>query len=94
MSKRDSDPVVSASSTHDFITILLNAVQGVQYKLFALVFVLFIFLSSDVFTTRVLSKFGSATDGHNVTSWGTVVIGTMLVFGMIALDMLIKIDVV
>lgn len=94
MSSKDSDPIQTASSTHDFITILLEAVAGVQYKLIALMFVMFIFLSSDVFTLRVLSKFSNATNGRDVTSWGTVVTGTLLVLGVICMDMLINLEVI
>lgn len=95
MSKRDSDPItVCKKGPDDFMKMTVEIFSEIQYKLFFLIFIVFIILNSDVFINRILSKFSSTLDGHRITSWGTVLQGTFLVLGAIAIDALVKNNIV
>lgn len=95
MSKRDSDPIsVCTRRPDDFTHMMVEIMSEVQYKLFFLIFIIFIILNSDVFINRILSKFDGAVEGHHTKSWGTILQGTFLVLGAIGLDAMIKNNVV
>ena len=49
-------------------------------KSLVLLFLLFIFISSDVFIDNVVGLFKDSTDGTNLTTYGTAVQGVFLVF--------------
>lgn len=87
---RDSDPILVSNQPDDMTSILLDAVSGIQYKLFGLMFVIFMFLSSDVFINRALSKFSGAVDYKTPTSWGTFLQGMFLVISCLIIDVAIK----
>jgi hypothetical protein len=87
----DSDPIMSSGNAPDDMTsVIVDAFSSIQYKLVGLVFVLFIFLSSDTFIERLLSKFEGAVDYKYPTSYGTIIQGLLLCLGLIIFDALIK----
>lgn len=95
MSKRDSDPItVCKKGPDDFTKMTVEILSEIQYKLFFLIFLVFIILNSDVFVNRILSKFSSAVDGHRITSWGTVLQGTFLVLSAITIDAFVKNNII
>lgn len=95
MSKRDSDPItVCKKGPDDFMKMIVEIFSEIQYKLFFFIFIIFIILNSDVFVNRILGKFSNTLDGHRITSWGTVLQGTFLVLGAIAMDASIKNNIV
>jgi hypothetical protein len=95
MSQRDSDPItVCKKGPDDFVKMTIEIFSDIQYKLFFLIFIVFIILNSDVFINRILGKFSNSIDGHRITSWGTILQGTFLVLGAIAIDALVKNNIV
>ena len=67
----------------------------VNFKLIFALFIMFMVVVSDAFTTSIISKFGdSAMSGRNPTAWGTTVQGIFLVIGYIIMGYLIDNDVV
>lgn len=85
----DSDPLM-ADCPDDVGSILLDIFGRIQYKLFALMFVIFIIVSSDVFINRALTKFTGAVDQKCPTSWGTFLQGLFLVIACILVDTAIR----
>lgn len=59
-------------------------------KLLVILFLLFVFVSSDVFVNNVLSLFGGTVQGRNPTSWGVMLQGIFLVIGFILFSHLIE----
>lgn len=91
----DSTPISSyKSKPDDFTSMLADAVTNVQYKLFILMFLTFIGLSTDVFINRVLTKFSGAVEGKTPTSWGTGLQAIFLVIACLVFDLLIQMEVV
>lgn len=91
MSKRDSDPImISGKCPDDLTSVIMDIASNVQYKLFMLIFLMFIILSTDVFVNRILSKFKGATEVKVIQSWGVMIQGLFLLISMITLDAAIK----
>jgi hypothetical protein len=87
----DSDPIIAGGQKPDDLnSVILDVMSHVQYRLFAIMFIVFIVLSSDVFIKRVLDKFNNAVSGSTTTSWGTVLQGVFLVLACLISDILIK----
>lgn len=87
----DSDPImVSRSSPDDFTSIVLDVFGHIQWKLFGLLLIIFMVISSDVFINRALAKFKGAVDYKCPTSWGTFLQGFFLVFACIIIDVAVK----
>jgi hypothetical protein len=68
------------------VTVIYDMFKHVQCKLFLFTFIIFVFLSSDTFTTRVLSKFDGAVVGKYPSSWGVILQGIFLVIAIIIID--------
>ena len=74
----------------------LDAVAGevakkIPFKLLLLIFILYIFLSSDVYVDRILSKLDGAVGfAGKTTTFGTIITGILLVVFVALSDMLIK----
>jgi hypothetical protein len=87
----DSDPIlISRGAPDDLTAIILDISSHVQYKFLALLLVIFILASSDVFINRILARFKGAVDYKCPTSWGVVLQGIFIVLSMIVIDGLIK----
>lgn len=91
----DSTPISAYKRpSADFVGILADGAAGAQYKLFALMFIAFLGLSSVPFINRVLNKFTDAVDGKTPTSWGTVLQGIFLIIACLIFDVLIRSGVI
>ena len=87
----DSDPIVSSGNhPDDFTSILLDIASSLQYKLFALMLIIFMLISSDVFINPALAKFDGAVNYKCPTSWGTFLQGLFLVLSCIIIDAAIR----
>ena len=87
----DSEPIKKKSKNNGSLApVVYDYAKGIQFKLFFFIFVIFLFLSSDAFINRILYKFNGAVSGGNVTSIGTIIMGLMLVFFGIIIDVLIQ----
>lgn len=88
MSSEDSDVLDDGSAS--ITTMLIDLSSKIQFKLFALMFVIFILISSDTFVNRILSRASGAVDQRHPTNWGTMLQGMFLVLVCIMLDVAIK----
>ncbi len=86
----DSDPILLTRRPDDLASIIMDIASHIQYKFLALLLVVFILLSSDIFINRILSSFRGAVDYKCPTSWGTSLQGLFLVLIMIIIDALIR----
>jgi hypothetical protein len=85
----DSDIIQTKNTTGNFITILVESLGKIKYKFLTLLFIMFIFISSDVFNERVLSNFDGAVDIHTITNYGIILQGIFFILGYISLEILI-----
>jgi hypothetical protein len=87
----DSEPVMVARAAPDDLTsVIIDIVSHIQFKLLALMLLIFILISSDIFINRALSKFKGAVDYKYPTSWGVCLQGMFLVVSMIIVDGLVR----
>ncbi len=87
----DSDPIITPGERpDDFAAVIVDIFSHIQFKLVGLVFLWFIFLSSDTFIGRVLSTFKDAVDYKCPTSYGTMLQGMFLVIALLVTDLLIR----
>lgn len=87
----DSDPImVSRGAPDDFTSIVLDIFGNIQWKLFGMLLIIFMIISSDVFINRALSKFNGAVDYKTPTSWGTFLQGLFMVFALIIVDAAVR----
>lgn len=86
----DSDPIISKKRVPDDLTnVVLDIVSHIQFKFLGMMLIVFLFISSDVFINRALSRFQGAVDYKCPTSWGSVLQGLFLILIMIGIDALI-----
>ncbi len=91
MPQLDSDPIkISRKCPDDLTSVILDIASCIRFKFLALLLIVFIFLSSDVFINRVLAKFRGGVDYKCPTSWGTFLQGLFLVLTMMTIDALIS----
>jgi len=68
-----------------------EAVKIVPFKLLFLMLIIYLLLSSDVFNEIILSRLdGTVGFGGKVTTYGTIISGTLLVIFVAITDILIK----
>lgn len=79
-----------SETPQDMLDWLVSLHDGVQYRLMASMFVIFLFLSSDIFVGRILANFDGAVHMKTPTNWGTILQGIFLVIACIIADALIK----
>jgi len=86
--KKDSDAIIVCDGhpTNDFIGMITEMVSKIQFKLFALILILFLILHTDIFVKRILSKFKGAVDMNHPTYYGVLLMGLFLIIGCIFLD--------
>ena len=83
----DADPIQVNNKPDSFTGIITDGLAGIQWKLLLFVFLIFLFVSSDVFTNRVLTKFKGAVDSKYPTSYGVIIQDLFLIFFFILFDM-------
>jgi len=82
----DSDLLITGRRPDDVTSIIMDMISHVQFKFVALMFLMFIFLSSDVFINRILATFKGAVNQKTPTTYGTTLNGLFLVIAMIIID--------
>jgi hypothetical protein len=75
---------------NDLYAAMGGTVSFFNYKMIFFIFVFFMFLSSDVFQSTILSNFTGAIVGGELQTWGIVLQGIFLVLGYVILDILIR----
>lgn len=93
----DSEPVTTSGNNKptDLNPVVFGIFSAIPFKHMALLFIIFILLSSDVFISRILGKLDD-TVGYNgaVTTKGTIITGLLLVILFALSDLLIKKNVI
>ena len=84
----DSDQIQKKTS-NNFIALVVDAFGKIQFKLLIFIFIMFVFLSSDVFVDRILSNFDGAVELHAVSNYGIMLQGIFMVLGYVVLQILI-----
>lgn len=75
----------------DLYPVVGGVCSRIPFKFLGLLFVLFMFLSSDVFIKRILGRIDGAVGfGNTPTTYGTVITGVLLVIFVAIADALIK----
>lgn len=92
----DSAPITVTKKERpdDLTSIVKDIICGVDYKLIGLLFLIFLFVTSDVFMIRVLDKFDDAVDYKSPTNRGILIQGVFVVLFYIIADALIKNSVI
>lgn len=75
----------------NFISIIADFFTNVNYKLLIVLFLTYVFLMSDMFLDKVLSRVdGSVTNRVHLTPKGTLINGIILIIIYMTADMLIR----
>lgn len=74
-----------------FIDMFADFFSGVNYKIIFFLFIIFMFINSDIFIEKVLSRFDGAVEGRStITNKGTFVSSIVLILFYMTFDMLIR----
>ncbi len=85
----DSDPI-TYSRTDTLPGIIIDIVGHAQWKLYAFIAVIFIFISSDIFITNALGMFNGAAVGGSVTNYGVFLQAMFMVIAVMIIDALLS----
>lgn len=74
------------------LSMFAHGVYNIPYKSLLFLFILFVFITSDVFNATVLKKINGSIDSERdcATPYGTVIQGMLLVIGYAVLNFLIS----
>jgi hypothetical protein len=96
----DSEPIeVTGTEKGDGAPTLLSAITksavNIPYKSLIFLFIIFILITSDVFSNAILKKMSGATDEYGkILPYGAVIQGLMLVISYMILNFLITREVI
>lgn len=90
----DSDPILCPGRPDDFSGLITDALGGIQWQLMLFLFIIFLIITSDVFTHRILSRINGAVDMKQPTNYGVVLQGIFLVLFFTIIDVLRKQEVI
>jgi hypothetical protein len=71
-----------------------TCLQPMGVKSFIILFIVFLFVVSDIYSNFVLSQFPGATDQRNITDYGIVLQGISLVIIFIILEYMIAYQII
>lgn len=84
-------PKKGGKGPDSFSSIIADFFVGVNYKLILMLFLIYVFLMSDMFIDKVLSRLdGAVSERRNLTSKGALINGVVLVLLYMTADMLIN----
>ena len=81
-----SDTDTISSSKDDLWGMLSSLISATNLKLMLALFLIFIFITSNVFTTRVLRGFSGTYDRNEITNYGVVLQGIFLVLAYMMME--------
>jgi len=81
----DSDPI-EHKRTDTLSGIIIDILGHAQWKLYAFIAIIFIFISSDIFIVNVLGVFSGAVSGADVTNYGVCLQAMFMVILVIIID--------
>lgn len=86
----DSTPITATKNKPtSLVAVIMDIASHTQFKLFGMMLIIFLFISSDVFVNRALGAFSGAVDFKCPTSYGVILQGIFLVIAMIIMDVAI-----
>lgn len=74
-----TEPAAQTKNENTLIPLTKNVVSSISWKLFVILFFIYILISSDVFVRYVLAKCPDAVEGNTPTTTGRIVQGGVLV---------------
>lgn len=74
----------------DLASAFMGFFTTINYKLLLFIFLIFIFISSDIFIEKVLGSINGASQNREPTVKGTFIQGFFLVFLYMIIDLIIK----
>jgi hypothetical protein len=74
----------------DFPSMATDMVRGINWKVALFIYILGIFVFSDIFIETFLTGFNGAVDGDCPTTKGTMIQLTFIVVGYVLFDLLVK----
>lgn len=86
----DFDEDDEPKKSDDFISIIMNTLSNIPYKMAFLLFLVFILIMSDIFHDYVLIQFDGAIIEGRVSSYGHIIQGIGLVLFYVIFDTLIQ----
>jgi hypothetical protein len=92
MASNDVDEVKINSP--DSLFDVFGKLQNLDFKQAIFIFLLFIFVSSDLFYEHFLSMFDGALDMKSVTNYGVIIQGIMLTLGFIIFNSMVKSELI
>lgn len=90
----DSEPIRITKVPDAIGNVFVDILSKINYKIAIFLAFIFVVLSSDVFTNRILSKFSGAVDGKHATNYGTFLQGMFLACAYIVMDALVRNQVI
>jgi len=85
----DSEPIDAADSG-TFLSMIMDAVGGIQFKFLGILFLVYLFVSSDIFILGLLDRIPGAVDYKAPTTYGSLLTAAALVMIMFVMDPLIR----
>lgn len=80
----------STNENDDFSHMLVDLFKKINVKIAIFIFLIGIFVFSDLFIEIFLNKFNGAVDGHETTTKGTMIQLMMISVSYIILDLLVQ----
>lgn len=78
----------------DLCPLVFEVVKSIDFKFYGLLFLMFLFITSDVFIERILSQFSQATQHQTTTPYGSVIQAIFLVITMLLVSFLINKNII
>ena len=88
----DSNNTKSSKKNDDLASAFVGFFTTINYKILFFIFVIFLFISSDVFIDKALSRIDGAVEYKTPTTKGTFIQGFFLVFLYMIIDITIKME--
>jgi hypothetical protein len=76
----------------DLGSAIMGFLSGMNYKLLFFLFLIFIFLTSDIFVEKILARINGAVNGHEISTKGTLIQGLLLVLMYSITDLIIQLN--
>jgi len=86
----DDEPELEKKKPDDLSSAIMGFFSTLNLKLLLFIFLLFIFITSDIFVNKILGRIDGATQHREPTGKGTFIQGFFLAFFYMILDLVIK----
>lgn len=90
----DYEEEINDKKPDDFMSIFMDFFSTLNYKLLMFIFIIFIFITSDIFVEKILGKIDGTVNHREPTSKGAFMQGLFMVFFYMIFDLVIKLGFV